>query len=294
MARYLCQICHKVLTYGENNPCLFYKNDDNVYSLPTTGNSDENNEETKDKCTENSNENSLYLNQSFRQNENKESGLIDLSLYQHNEEFKPLPTKVNKYRISAECSDNSELNDLCDISCFNPTDAQATEVQVKENATFTVSLENFESADRPEIENREAYEKTTVQVGSSGVEIQNQSASDLICATTDEEYKTCLESSKWQTLNDDKNNFIDSLECVVKIAHSDSKNISGNENLILKSLSECVNHKNISPEVHSQGHNNKKKRTTDLKVPISTKGDDSAVAGPFGIFSGKKKFPKNI
>ncbi|KAF8788213.1 hypothetical protein HNY73_009744 [Argiope bruennichi] len=298
MARYFCQICRRVLTYGEHHPCVFYKNDDNVYSLPTTGNSDEDNEEAKDKCTENSNENSLYLSQSFQQKENKESELINLSLYQHNEEFKPLPPKVNKYRISAECSGNAQLSDPCDISYFNPiSDAQATEVQGKENTSFTASSENIESAHRPEIVHREAYEETTVSAGSSGFQIQNQSASgvsDLLYATTDEEYKTSLENSKWQTLNYDKKIFIDSLECVVKTGHSESKSISGNENLILKSVLESVNHKNISPEMHSQGHNNKKKRSTDLNEPISTKEDDNAVAGPSGFCSGKKKFPKNF
>ncbi|XP_055941948.1 zinc finger protein 614-like [Argiope bruennichi] len=285
----------QVLTYGEHNPCVFYKNDDNVYSLPTTGNSDEDNEEAKDKCTENSNENSLYLSQSFQQKENKESELINLSLYQHNEEFKPLPPKVNKYRNSAECSVKAQLSDPCDISYFNPiSDAQATEVQGKEITSFTASSENIESAHRPEIVHRGAYEKTTVSAGSSVFQIQNQSASgvsDLLYATTDEE--PFLENSKWQTLNYDKINFIESLECVVKTGHSESKSISGNENLILKNVSECVNHKNISPEMHSQGHNNKKKRSTDLKEPISTKEDDNAVAGPSGFCSGKKKFPKS-
>ncbi|XP_055942002.1 oocyte zinc finger protein XlCOF6-like [Argiope bruennichi] len=295
MARYFCQICRRVLTYGEIHPCVFYKNDDNVYSLPTTGNSDD--EEAKDKCTENSNENSLYLSQSFQQKENKESELINLSLYQHNEEFKPLPPKVNKNRNSAECSNNAQLSDPCDISYFyRISDAQATEVQGKENTFFTASSENIESAHRPEIVHLEVYEETIVSAGSSGFQIQNQSASDvtnLLYATTDEEHKTSLENSKWQTWNYDKKFFIDSLECVVKTGHSESKSISGNENLILRNVSESVNHKNISPEMHSQGHNNKKKRSTDLKEPISTKEDGNAVAGPSGFCSGKKKFPKN-
>ncbi|XP_055942842.1 zinc finger protein 510-like [Argiope bruennichi] len=298
MARYFCQICSRVLTYGEHNPCVFYKNDDNVYSLPTTGNSDEDNEEAKDKCTENSNENSLYLSQSLQKKENKESELINLSLYQHNEEFKPLPPKVNKCRISAECSDNAQLSDPCNMSYFNSiSDAQATEVQGKENTSFTASSENIESAHRPEIVHREAYEERTILAGSSVFQIQNQSASgvsDLFYATTDEEYKTFLENSKWQSLNYDKKFFIDSLECVVKTGHSESKNISGNENLILRNKSESVNHKNISLEMHSQGHNNKKKISTDLKEPISTKEDDNAVAGPSGFCSGKKKFPKDF
>ncbi|KAF8788191.1 Zinc finger protein 182 like protein [Argiope bruennichi] len=184
----------------------------------------------------------------------------------------------------------------CDFCEKRFAHAQGTEVQGKENTSFTASSENIESAHRPEIVHREAYEETTVSAGSSGFQIQNQSASgvsDLLYATTDEEYKTSLENSKWQTLNYDKKKFIDSLECVVKTGHSESKSISGNENLILKNVSECLNHKNISPEMHSQGQNNKKKWSTDLKEPISTKEDDNAVAGPSGFCSGKKKFPKN-
>ncbi|GBN30657.1 hypothetical protein AVEN_212495-1 [Araneus ventricosus] len=34
MDRYLCQLCYTIVTCGERHPCFFYKNDDNVYSLP--------------------------------------------------------------------------------------------------------------------------------------------------------------------------------------------------------------------------------------------------------------------
>ncbi|KAF8788177.1 Zinc finger protein 813 like protein [Argiope bruennichi] len=313
MARYFCQICRRVLTYGENHPCFFYKNDDNVYSLPTIGNSDEDNEEAKDKCTENSKENSLYLSQSFQQKENKESELINLSLYQYYEEFTPLPRKVNKYRNSAECSDNAQLCDPCDISYFHRiSDAQATEVQGKENTSFTASSENIESAHRLEIVHRDAYEKTTVSAGSSVFQILDP---DLLYATTDEEYKTFLENSKWQTLNYDKKNFINSLECVVKTGHSESHNNKKKKSTDLKEpistkeddkavagpsgfcsgcnepkngkrqVSEDVNDENISPGMHTKGNNNKKKIATDLKEPISTKVDDNDVAGPSGFCS---------
>ncbi|KAF8788181.1 hypothetical protein HNY73_009712 [Argiope bruennichi] len=252
MARYLCQICHKVLTYDENHPCLFYKNDDNVYSMPRTGNSDENNE-AKDKVVQKIRMTILIIEVKYpRLNENKKSG----------------------------CSDERSAK--------------------KANASFTASLEKFESVHRRENVHREAYEETTVAAGLNGVEIQKQSGScvsDLMHATTNEEYKMSLEKNKCKTLHKDKRDFIDFLECVIRAAHSDSNNFSGTENLILNpdlppgskepkngesQVSQCVNHKNSSPEMHSQGHNKKKKIASDMKEPISIKENDNAVAGPSG------------
>ncbi|XP_055942006.1 zinc finger protein 226-like [Argiope bruennichi] len=54
--------------------------------------------------------------------------------------------------------------------------------------------------------------------------------SDPMLAMAGEEYKTSLEKGKWQTLNNNKKNFMDSLECVIRKSHSDNNNISGTSN----------------------------------------------------------------
>ncbi|CAL1285865.1 unnamed protein product [Larinioides sclopetarius] len=34
MGRYLCQECNTIVNYGEKHPCVFYKNDDAIYTIP--------------------------------------------------------------------------------------------------------------------------------------------------------------------------------------------------------------------------------------------------------------------
>ncbi|XP_055941999.1 zinc finger protein 600-like [Argiope bruennichi] len=114
-----------------------------------------------------------------------------------------------------------------------------------------------------------------------------------------------LENSKWQSLKNDKNNFIYSLECVINKAISDCKKNSGTANLIAnpdlpsgseepengkRQVSEGETNEHISLEVHSQGHNKNKKMATYVKDPIPFKEDDNAVAGPSGMSPHEKKF----
>ncbi|KAF8788195.1 hypothetical protein HNY73_009726 [Argiope bruennichi] len=110
------------------------------------------------------------------------------------------------------------------------------EVQTKANASFVISSENIESYSGSENDHREALKKTIIITGSSVVDIQRQSGSgvsDLMLAIAAEEYKTSLEKGKWQTLNNTKKNFMDSLECVIRKSHSDNNNISGTSNLTI-------------------------------------------------------------
>ncbi|KAF8788201.1 hypothetical protein HNY73_009732 [Argiope bruennichi] len=80
MARYLCQLCDNVVTYGENHPCFFYKNDDNVYSLP---------DYWKDS--------SRLLSQADQQNERENYELKHLSMFQNNEEVIEVEGNENEF-----------------------------------------------------------------------------------------------------------------------------------------------------------------------------------------------------
>ncbi|KAF8788185.1 C2H2 finger domain transcription factor crzA like protein [Argiope bruennichi] len=179
-------------------------------------------------------------------------------------------------------------------------------------AKFPLTL-NDSSGNLPNENERSKYlmnDFETTFSGSSGTDIENQrgpDVSDQIYATTDDECKMSLEDSKSRSLNKDKKNFMDYLECVIRNSFSDNNNISrtaeSTANFDLPpgcnepkngkvQVSEDVIDEHISPGMHTKGYNNKKKIATDLKEPISTKEDDHAVAGSSGFCSGKKKFPQ--
>ncbi|XP_055941955.1 zinc finger protein 761-like [Argiope bruennichi] len=139
--------------------------------------------------------------------------------------------------------------------------------------------------------------------------VESDDFSNQIRATTDVESQMRLENSKWQSLKNDKNNFIYSLECVINKAISDCKKISGTANLIAnpdlpsgseepengkRQVSEGETNEHTLLEVHSQGHNKNKKMTTYVKDPIPFKEDDNAVAGPSGMSPLEKKFSCSV
>ncbi|XP_055942003.1 RB-associated KRAB zinc finger protein-like [Argiope bruennichi] len=179
-------------------------------------------------------------------------------------------------------------------------------------AKFPLTL-NDSSGNLPNENERCKYLMNDFEItfsGSGGTDIENQRGSDVsdqIYATTDDECKMSLEDSKSRSLNKDKKNFMDYLECVIINSFSDNNNISrtaeSTANFDLPpgcnepkngkvQVSEDIIDEHISPGMHTKGYNNKKKIATDLKEPISTKADDHAVAGPSGFCSGKKKFPQ--
>ncbi|XP_055942008.1 zinc finger protein 182-like [Argiope bruennichi] len=118
-----------------------------------------------------------------------------------------------------------------------------------------------------------------------------------------------LENSKWQTLNNDKNNFMDSVECVIRQDLSHDNKIPGRTNLILQPdlppgsteldngmilMSGNVMDEHISLGTNSKAHSEKEKMFISVEEKISKKEDDNAVAGFSGFCSRKKKFPKTF
>ncbi|KAF8788209.1 hypothetical protein HNY73_009740 [Argiope bruennichi] len=147
----------------------------------------------------------------FRQNENTIE-LMNCAV-QNNEKEKSLSSKENIGKTFSENSGKEQQRTPSDSSYFNPfSNAQLIEVQTNENASFTTSSGNVVSGYRTENNQCEAYEKMIVVTRASAIDMQKQIGSDLMHATTDEEYKMSLEKRKWQTLNNDKNSFMDSLE----------------------------------------------------------------------------------
>ncbi|GBN72368.1 hypothetical protein AVEN_49280-1 [Araneus ventricosus] len=86
MGRYLCQLCYTTVNYGEKHPCFFYKNDDNVYSLPELGESNEMETKHSD-LTENSNDNSVIRFPEEQQNEAENPEQIQRCLTEIHRQF---------------------------------------------------------------------------------------------------------------------------------------------------------------------------------------------------------------
>ncbi|XP_055941988.1 zinc finger protein 436-like [Argiope bruennichi] len=302
-----CKRCGKTVTRVEDHPCLFHKKFDYRYSQSRPAESEKHHDEIKDKTTENSNDSSRCLSPASGKNENKKSQLMNLLLFQNNEKEKSLSSKKNIVKTFSENSGKEQQRTPSDSSYFNPfSNAQLIEVQTNENASFTTSSGNVVSGYRTENNQCEAYEKMIVVTRTSAIDMQKQIGSDLMHATTDEEYKMSLEKRKWQTLNNDKNSFMDSLECVIRNSFSDNKNASVTANVILeldlppeskkprndkRGVSENIN-KHIALEVNSHLYYKNGKRAANAKEAICNKEADNAVAGPSGFSSRKKKLDK--
>ncbi|XP_055941987.1 zinc finger protein 233-like [Argiope bruennichi] len=304
MDQYRCKRCGNIVARGEDHPCYFYKKFDYKHSTQVPVESEKSDDEVKEKSTEYSNDRSRYLNRAAGQIGSKKSELMNLSLFQNNEKDKSLSSTENRRKTSADSSNNAQIWNPHNVLYFNPiSDVQGIEVQSDINA----SSGKVKSDYRPENHKHESYEKEIFVTGESGVDIQKQrvsALSDLIRATT-EESQMRLETSKWQSLNNDEYNFIYFLESVINKAISDCKNISGTMNLISNpdlpsgsnepknckmQVSEGETNGHISPEVHSQGHSKKKKMAVYVKEPNSTKKDDNAVAAPSGMCPREKKY----
>ncbi|KAF8788188.1 hypothetical protein HNY73_009719 [Argiope bruennichi] len=275
MDQYPCKRCGKLVSHSENHPCFIHKKFDYRHLQSRPAESEKHHDEVKDKSTENSNDSS-------------------------NEKEKYLSPKYNRCTIFSENFINEQLRNSCDSSYSYPiSEVQMIEVQTNVNA----SLENIVSSYRPENHQREAYEELIVVTGASAIDMQKQIVSDLMHATTDVEYKMSLEKRKWQTLNNDKNSFMNSLECVIRNSLPDNKNNSGTANVILETdllpeskkqrngkmdVSENIN-EHISLEVHSHLYYKNEKRAANAKEAICNKENDNAVAGPSGFNSPKAK-----
>ncbi|KAF8788207.1 hypothetical protein HNY73_009738 [Argiope bruennichi] len=236
MNQYHCKRCGNTMTHSEKHPCFIHNKFESTYLPQLPVESDENFHEVKDKPMENSNDISRCLSRDARENESKKSKFLNLSPLQNNEKIKSLFKRSRKVNTFPENPVMSNPKNSSDNSYyFNPiSNAQVIDVQTNENATCITSSESVESSYRPQNDHRETDEKILIVSGSGSVDIQKQPVSDLFHKTADKESKMFLENSKWQTLNNDKNNFMDSVECVIRQDRSHDNKIPGRTNLILQ------------------------------------------------------------
>ncbi|KAF8788186.1 Zinc finger protein 69 like protein [Argiope bruennichi] len=274
MARYLCQICYRIVPYGENHSCLFYKDNDYVYTLPKLeelDKIDKNNDYAKDIVKENLNDIDENLQLEVRQIYSENSAVINTSLKENIDEVFLVSDSRRKRKLKA-ISNRAQMRNRCgtSIACTETTDNTGS-----------------------------VYEQNN---GESKV-------SHLSPGKAYEECRMSLQDSKWQPFNNDKDSFMDSLDCVIKSDHSVKKNITGSKNSLFNygflqgnkktklstiEASRSLKNEHISPEMTSEDSNHIHKMAANEEESICFIKDDIAVAGPSGIRPLKKKFVCHI
>ncbi|XP_055941969.1 zinc finger protein 33B-like [Argiope bruennichi] len=200
-------------------------------------------------------------------------------------------------------SNRAQMRNRCGTSIV---DAQEN----NENASINVLSENFENAWNSEKDSQKACTKTTDNTGSISEQKNGDSnISNLSAGEAFEECRMSLQDSKWQSFNNDKDSFMDSLDCVIKSNLSVKKNITGSKNSLLNcdfsqgnkdpkhstiKISRGLKTEHISPEMTSEDSNHIDKMAANEKESICSIKDDIEVAGPSRIRPLKKMFVCDI
>ncbi|XP_055941961.1 zinc finger protein 41 homolog [Argiope bruennichi] len=179
-----------------------------------------------------------------------------------------------------------------------------------ENASINVLSENVENAWNSEKDSQKACTKTTDNTGSISEQKNGDSnISNLSAGEAFEECRMSLQDSKWQSFNNDKDSFMDSLDCVIKSNLSVKKNITGSKNSLLNcdfsqgnkdpkhstiKISRRLKTEHISPEMTSEDSNHIDKMAANEEESICSIKDDIEVAGPSRIRPLKKMFVCDI
>ncbi|XP_055942001.1 zinc finger protein with KRAB and SCAN domains 8-like [Argiope bruennichi] len=305
MVRYLCQSCNRTYIYGEIHHCKFYKNNGYVFLPRRSEESEELNKKNGDRkgtFKERKDDNNETLYQEARQYDSEKTTLMNSSINENNDKvfFLPVSNRKRKMKISTETtSHHAQIRNLPGTPIL---DVQAN----NENASVNVLPENIENSSNSERGSKSACTKTTDNTGS--LHEQNKGGSNHSNSTSgkaSEECRMSLEEIKWQSLNNDKDLFMDSLECVIKSALFENKNISVSKNFSMNSDFSPGNNKRkdvkfeiswdlknelISPEVTSEDSSNSDERTENEKEVLCSRKDGNLVAGPSRIRPHKKNF----
>ncbi|GBN46005.1 Zinc finger protein 140 [Araneus ventricosus] len=150
MGRYLCQLCYTIVNYGERHPCFFYKNDDNVYSLPELGESNKMDTKHGD-LTANSNDNPVVIFPEEQQNDDDNPETINACLTESHRQFSLRDASKTRGRFNSFSSmvSNTEEGNPSNILLSGPLfNVHSRVVHSTENQTSGLlnTSEDFESA----------------------------------------------------------------------------------------------------------------------------------------------------
>ncbi|GBN72492.1 Zinc finger protein 674 [Araneus ventricosus] len=230
MCRYLCQLCYTIVNYGEKHPCFAYKNDDNVYSLPELGESNEMNTKHSD-LTENSNDNSEIIFPEEQQNDAENPEQINRCLTESHRQFSLRDASKTRGRS------NSFSNKVSNTEQGNPSNTlfsgplfnvHSCVVHSTDNQRVCLlnSSENFESAYRCQSYIRGATKRKSRRPflwkrneGKKDESTSSQAAANEKCETSHDE-------GCWHSFTEDEACFSKSIENVSQKSQLHSKNVS--------------------------------------------------------------------
>ncbi|GBN89480.1 Zinc finger and SCAN domain-containing protein 5B [Araneus ventricosus] len=305
MDRYLCQLCYTIVTCGERHPCFFYKNDDNVYSLPDP---DDKGKTRLDEAIENLPAN---LNDNFgksfpeaQQNDTEESEKLSTLLAESNRQVSLINASKKKKTfncLSNKMSYKERHGHPSDIlSTGSLLNVPSHIVHSKENRTanFRNTYESSEPIYRSQGDIRGASRRKSrpkkIYKQNEGIENDSNSfhvESSAKCGMSRDE-------SDWNVFKNGKSHFSGNPESNAKQANANSQNISEASSLLhsvafpqrseerreilngdLRDLTDVP----ISPEMTAQVRNTSGLSTANVKELLNSIGDTNAIAGPSSI-----------
>ncbi|GBO09539.1 Histone-lysine N-methyltransferase PRDM9 [Araneus ventricosus] len=304
MATYLCQICNRTVTYGENHQCFSSKHFDNVCSqsqLNELDGMDIKHNEVEDEFTINSIDISGTKCPAVQRNDKEEYKQMNSVQTETNETVSFIPTSNRKRKyssISDEASNNAQSGNPPDALLLSSIlNSSANEVHFAECASFKGSLENFKIDYRSESGFPGVYKR---KLKSTEVIYEQNKGGSNVSSIVHEEYETLIEESKWHYFNKDKNIFLESPEVEIKNTYLVSKNISESSNFLVKSdfsprnkkldeVSGEITDGPISPDIASRVSSTNEEMSLNLMETLDTSEIANAVAGPSGIRSHRLK-----
>ncbi|GBN25279.1 Zinc finger protein 33A [Araneus ventricosus] len=236
MGRYLCQLCYTIVNYGEKHPCFAYKNDDNVYSLPELGESNEMNTKHSD-LTENSNDNSVIIFPEEQQNNVENPEQINRCLTESHRQFSLRDASKTRGRSNSFSSRVSSTeqgnpsNTLCSGPLFN---VQSCVVHSTDNqrACLLNSSENFESAYRCQSYIRGASKRKSRRPVWLKRNEGKKDEFTSFQAATNEKCENLHDEGSWHSFTEDEACFPKSLENASQKSQFHSKNVSAAPNFL--------------------------------------------------------------
>ncbi|GBN41031.1 Zinc finger protein 84 [Araneus ventricosus] len=236
MGRYLCQLCYTIVNYGEMHPCFFYKNDENVYSLPELGESKKMDAKHFD-LMENSNENSVIIFPEEQQNDTENSEQIHRSLTESHRQFSLRDASKTRGRSNSFSSmvSNTEQGNPSNTSLSGPlfnVHSRVVNSTVNQTACLLNSLKNFESAYRCQGDIRGASKRKSRR--PVRVERNNGKKTDSTSfqAASNKQCETWHDEGSWHPLTEDGSCFSKSPESVSQKSQFNLKNISAAPNFL--------------------------------------------------------------
>ncbi|GBO06806.1 hypothetical protein AVEN_47931-1 [Araneus ventricosus] len=319
MGRYLCQLCYTIVNYGEKHPCFSYKNDDNVYSLPELGESNEMNTKHSD-LTENSNDNSEIIFPEEQQNDAENPEQINRCLTESHRQFSLRDASKTRGRS------NSFSNKVSNTEQGNPSNTlfsgplfnvHSCVVHSTDNQRVCLlnSSENFESAYRCQGYIRGASKRKSRRpvLWKRNKGKKDESTSSL--AAANEKCETSHDEGSWHSFTEDEACFSKSLENVSQKSEFHSKYVSvaptfltdfappprfietglSSENIPVstgfseknvfvpeqmhENNNEEAQHKCIT-EIDSKGINKRSNVFAENAIPLASLSDADPIAGP--------------